>query len=399
MKFFTNIFTRSFIVIFILSVLVFTLASHRPTPAVGYDEARYAGYMNILHTYGIDGVRGMFQILVEKKDSTNPSPLRILNYFIGELSCYFTSDCGINNLVAVSLFSVVALTLVAFFLLFEWFTPLIAVLSSSLFIFSPLLLHLSGRALQDPLFALIIVSSILYYHRCWTRKNTSDSIILGILLFAGFLTKELMIFVYPCFVVVGIYYWKSTNAFPVKRIVAPLVLAPIVYLKIIIWIAGGADAFFSFYLSFSQQFSSVPYALNYHGPWFHYLVDFILVSPLTVLLAIVGMVIPEQNEKNKNGKNLALLYLLSGLVVFGALSLHNIRYLLFVDLFIRLFAVFGAVALLRRISNKRYFLFAMAFLVSCIIGIEIYQFVRIFVIFGTYDPVTSVLMQANGFGV
>ena len=397
-----NSLKKSLLGVFLLSAFVFISSSIMLSDISldGYDESFYGKYAAILHNQGIAGIRDLISAFPkEREDEAPPTPLRILFVAVGAASCSVLSTCGIENLALISFLSGIAVVLVSFLFFRKMFTPAIAFLSASLLAFSPLLLAQSGRALQDTFFTLIIIASMFFYHLLWTRKMAADSLIFGLLLLAGFLTKETMVFFYPCFVVVGLYYYRQkAHHTSLLKIISPLIITPILYFFIASTIAGGFREFFDYYLLWSKRVEQVLYVIQFqHGPWFRYLVDFTLVSPLTFLLGIIGTVIAIPDTKNASGRNIATLYLLSGLAVFSAFSVYNLRMMLFLEVFIRALAVIAVIELLNRIKNNQSRRIAAVFVCIFIIGAEISQFHRLFVVANVYDPVTVLLIQSDGF--
>jgi hypothetical protein len=367
----------------------------------GYDEGYYGTYIKTLNDKGVNGIREIIQDFPSQKATeAPPTPLRILFISAGAMTCHFLAVCGVENAGIISLLSGIAIVFVSFFLFRKLFTPEIALLSASLVAISPLVLALSARALQDTFFALIVVSCILSYHLCWTRKKIIDPILFGVLLFAGFLTKETMVFFYPCFLILGIYYYKQkTEHSSLKNIGLSLFFAPLAYCVTISWIAGGLWIFIDYYLLWSKRVMNVPYVLHYQqGAWFRYLVDFMLLSPLTFFLAIIGISIPVPDEKNSSGRKIAVLYFFSILAIFSLFSaVYNLRMVIFLDIFVRALAVLSIIGIISKIQKRFYKYIVGILLFLCIAIVEFSQFSQLFVISNIYDPVTKDLISANGF--
>jgi hypothetical protein len=394
---------RSFLFLLFLTLTVFIASGIALSNKNlnGYDEGYYGKYIKTLHSEGVVGIRDIIQKFPsEKATEAPPTPLRILFVSAGAVTCRFLVVCGVENAGIISLLSGIGLVFVSFFLFKKLFTQEVALLSASLVALSPLVLALSARALQDTFFTLIIIGCILLYHLCWTRKKIIDPILFGILLFAGFLTKETTIFFYPCFVVLGLYYYKQKTAHSsLKNIGLALFFAPLIYFIIISWIAGGMWAFIDYYLLWSKRVMNVPYVLHYQqGSWFRYLVDFTLLSPLTFFLAIIGISIPLPDEKNNAGRKIAVLYFFSILAIFSLFSaVYNLRMVIFLDVFVRALAVLGVVGIISKIQ-KKYYRYAVGILFFLLIAIvEFSQFSQLFVTANIYDPVTKDLISANGF--
>jgi len=417
----------AFILVMLIVAVFGTLKIFHQVQLGGYDENTYSFYMNAVNDYGIMAISSLSQTYYKVPENERPpSPLRAFFIFTGALTCQVFEACGLENLAMISLFSRIILILITFFWLSKLFDVKIAFSSAVLLLLSPVGLWSSERALQDSFFALLAIAAIISYHYCWKREKLSDPIIFGTILVAGFLTKESMFFFYPCFLVIGIYYWNQNKNFPWKKTAIPLILSPFLYLFIISMIVGSLGAVIAHYIFFQQGMDKIEYVVRFQfGPWYRPIIDWMLVSPLAFLLAVVGTIIPVSSEKINKGRNLMALYLISGLLVFGAFSIQNLRYVLFLDVFICVLAVIGALSLsekieavfhpyilrsigknektisffssLAKIKNRRYQTAIFLLILFIVVGTEILQFFKIFVVAGVYDPVTSTLMSALGF--
>jgi len=387
------------ILIFLIIAVFGTLKILHQVQLGGYDERTYNFYMNTVNTYGIGAISYLSETYYEvPKNERPPMPIRAFFIFTGALTCQIFGECGLKNLAMISLFSRILLILIVFFWLTRVFNEKIAFLSSVLLLLSPVGLWSAERALQDSFFTLIMIAGIIAYHYCWKSEKRLAPLIFGSILTAGFLTKESMVFLYPCFFVVGIYYWRENKTIDWRRTIAPLIVSPFVYLLIISSLVGSLSAVINQELFFMRGMNKIAYVTQFQlGPWYRPIIDWMLVSPIAFLLAVIGMVIPVSSEKTNKGRNLMSLYLISGLLVFGAFSIQNLRYVLFLDVFICTLAVIGALSLSEKMKNYRYQTIIFLSILLLVAGTEVLQFFKIFVVAGVYDPVTSALMSALGF--
>jgi len=387
------------VLIFLVAAVLGTLKVFHHVSLGGNDERTYAFYMNTVNNYGIGTVSSLSQAYYKVPDNQRPpTPLRVFFIFTGVLTCQISGTCGLQNLAMISFFSRIILILIAFFWLSKLFDPKIAFLSSVLLLISPAGLWSAERALQDSFFALLMVAAIIAYHYCWNGERPRMPLLFGMILVAGFLTKESMIFLYPCFFTSGIYYWRQNKTIPWRRILMPLISSPIIYLIIISILVGGLGAVIDHYVFFMKGMNKVEYVARFQlGPWYRPIIDWMLVSPVAFLLAVVGMVISVSSQKNTGGRNLMAIYLISGLLVFGTFSIQNLRYVLFLDVFICALAVIGALSLSEKMKNHRYQTAIFALILLLIASSDIIQFFKIFVVAKVYDPVTATIMTSLGF--
>ena len=134
------------------------------------------------------------------------------------------------------------------------------------------------------------------------------------------------------------------------------------------------------------------YAIAYsQGPWFRYLIDFLLLSPLTTLLAVAYYFGPAMEQRDRFlGRCTLLLFL-----VFSLLALKNVRYVSFFDILVRILAVLTLTSLshhpaLARVGERG--------VVLAILLLAAYDLSLFHVIFnggGVYEPVTATLAKVE----
>ena len=126
------------------------------------------------------------------------------------------------------------------------------------------------------------------------------------------------------------------------------------------------------------------------GPWYRYAIDFALVTPAIVALAIGGMFQLRRNDRAGWFMATFAILALIGLsfVKYGI----SLRYAAFCDIPLIWLAWSQVSALSKRTSIARPAIVTASMLVVlCAIGLN--QYVRIFVHGGLYDPITSQLVM------
>ncbi len=126
------------------------------------------------------------------------------------------------------------------------------------------------------------------------------------------------------------------------------------------------------------------------GPWYRYAIDFALVTPAIVALAIGGMFQLRSGDRAGWFMATFALLALTGLscVKYGI----SLRYAAFCDIPLIWLACTQVLFLSKRFSTARAAIFAASMLVTlCTIGLN--QYMRIFVRGGLYDPITSQLVM------
>jgi len=393
---------KASIIIVLLSAFIFrSLTFVKPLRLGGYDEHAYLLYTKTLGVNGVEGIRKITNNFYDdQRINLGPLPLRIFFIYTAMVSCKIWGGYNLRNLALVSYFSGILTVLMSLLFFRKIFGSQTALLASIFIIFSPLANALSGRALADSLFAFIIVLSFYFYHQYWNTGRIRNLFIFCGCVLAGLLTKESMVLTYFCYLASGVYYclngkekslWKSS--------VLGLAITSFLFFLIELWISGGIKNLFETYARYFEMQKYNIWAIKFHrGQWFRFILDYLLLSPAVLILAIVGALADIKNNQDEQGRNICLVYFLSGLVIFSLILTKNVRYVLFLDVFLRVFAVIGMFYLLKRINCSfkiRRFL-ALAFVLS-LLFFDGYQFVNIFSLHKVYDPITAELIKANGF--
>jgi len=388
----------SFLVVFALAV-AFRLATFGHPDLRGNDELSYLGHARIFGEQGLAGFRQSIQRATENPETlTGPPPFRILYFCAAWASCKLLSGYETRNLAWLSWAAGIGTVLVGYALFRKWFSPQTAFLGALLLITSPVATALSRRALQDGFFEFIVVLGVWVYHHCWTRQRPSNAVWFGLCILAGLLTKESMVLLLPCFGAAACLYAKQAGWRPLRGIGLAAILACAVYLLIMIGVSGGLEVYVRTYRAYADVFQHSDYVAQYQrGPWFRYLIDFLLVAPLTGVAAIIGAAHPAPKEETF-GQRLSSIYGLSILVLFTAVLTLNIRFVLVVDVFLRALAALAVSGLLARVNvdhrRRRYIVLG---LVGLLLATDIRQFQQLFVHAGVYDPFTLNLLGGNGF--
>jgi 4-amino-4-deoxy-L-arabinose transferase-like glycosyltransferase len=324
-----------------------------------------------------------------------PPPTRALYIAVAALGCQLVQPCSGRSIAMVSLVTGVAIVAVTLVMAGRMFGPAIGLASGLLVAVSPLELQLSRRALQDGFFALMVLVTLWAF---WERSRSSRrswDVLLGAALLAALLTKESAI-VLPVFLVGALAYppWlgmarERSSLSTLSAVVLPvpaavLVLLALIPLPLALRVLSGWQA---------GAWTNV-YAVAYsQGPWFRYLLDFVLLSPLVVIAAIGYYFLPGRPGEDRFLGRLTLL--LS--IVLSVLPLMNVRYVSFLDVLLRILAVLTVVALFGDPVAHRLRRVGLVVVVLLLLAAhDLWLFHTIFVQAKVYDPVTASLAQALG---
>ncbi|MGC3992505.1 MAG: hypothetical protein QM796_22950 [Chthoniobacteraceae bacterium] len=117
------------------------------------------------------------------------------------------------------------------------------------------------------------------------------------------------------------------------------------------------------------------------------------------LLAIMGMVVPAKGDGPRELKALALLYFLSGVLVFGLLPVRAVRVVLYLDVFLRALALLAILWMGRETARRTGIISSavVGVLLVITLGSDVWQFYTLFDVANVYDPTTFELIRGNGF--
>ncbi len=377
---------------------VYRLLSFGHVPLTGFDEHVYAFYSRTLSDGGVPALREAIAAWdTDPRLRSGPLPLRVAFVAVGSLGVRLAGGDGTVGIAAVSLLSGLALMLLGTGLAVRWLPRDAAIVAATLLGTSPLAAALSTRALQDTFVAALFAAVLLLLDRALVTRRSRDAAMLLPLLTVCFLAKESTLFMYPVFLVVyglrqGYHHRVVTSALALVFAAAPLLAV-----AVMAWVAGSFDRLWTVYAAYQRAQGEIPYALAYQqGPWFRYLVDFVLVAPAVCIAAAAG-IFGAGGGARAGTRALAPATLAVLLVVFTGLPLMNLRLVLFADVPLRMLAAAGIVDTARRLRpgcRERRLSIVGAALLLALLDIVAYQ--TLFAGGRTYDPVTAALVRSLG---
>lgn len=362
---------------------------------IGYDEALYRGYVNNLIQAGLlaypDYAEGYVRLQSSLPAAILP-PTRFLYIFSAYLWHQVTGAEALLALHHVSCaFSILLLFATTVFAvrLGGWKIGLgVAALMSC----SPLQIHMSQHALIDGVFAFWAMVCLWLLWENLRRPNYAPLLILyGLSLALLVLTKENAMFAF-----LGLLALLAANRWLRFGSITPAllgltVLGPLLGVVTLVFLCGGLDTFTATYLLLVAKASVLPYAIaTGDGPWYRYLVDLLLISPLIFLLAIGAISKLRLTEK-------APLYLLvfvvgTYLVMCNVRYGMNLRYATIWDMPLRYLAVLGVTDISRNFSARRNLFLIVS--IACLCAFDIRQYHLFFVQNDLYELVTGGLLRA-----
>src|ERR1041384_5697483 len=269
------------------------LAPLHPQPAwnkIGFDEGLYRQYVNALSKNGLtaypDIVEGYIDVQKKLHGSILP-PLRFLYIFTAYVWHSIFGTETLESLYQVAaLFSMLTLALATFF---AWRIrgPIWAVAIAALMAIAPTQLHMSQHALVDGFFTFWATLALWLFWENLRRPRNWRWLVAYIIALAFLITtKENSFFVWVALIVLLVANRWLEFGTVTRELVIATFLGPLLGVVVLIFLAGGIDMFIqSYQLSVGKNFALQYAILTGDGPWYRYLVDLMLVSPIVLILA------------------------------------------------------------------------------------------------------------------
>lgn len=369
-----------------------------PTPGfqgTGFDERLYRSYVNELIRTGVTAYPELAEHYIEIQTSLTTAilpPTRFLYIFGGYL---WHSIFGTEALQALhnvsSLFSILLLLLAAVFAGrlggLRMALPVAALMACA-----PTQIHMGQHALIDGFFAFWATLCLwLLWENLQNLGSVRWQVSLGTALALLVLAKENAFFAYLGLLVpLALNHWLNFGKIT-RGLLATMLLGPLAGLAILVNLCGSLSTTGHIYLLLVQKASVLPFAIaTGDGPWYRYLVDIMIVSPIVLLLAVGATFLLRRSDR-------APLYLL-GFVAGSYVVMSNVRYgmnLRYTNMWDFPLRYLATMAL----SNVSQFFgsrstLALGLLLLGLCGFELHQYFVFFVEHDLYELATSSLLKA-----
>src|SRR5207248_3599474 len=342
---------------------------------------------------GLGAYPGVVQAYIEaqkeKKGSILP-PVRFLFIFAGYVwhSIFGTETLeGLHQIASV--FSMLTLALATFF---AWRVrgPTWAIAIAALMGFAPTQLHMSQHALVDGFFTFWATLVLwLFWENLQAPRNwrwlAGYIIALALLV----LTKENSVFVWIALVALLIANRWLQFGTVTRELLIATILGPLLGVVILTLLAGGIGTLIQCYqLSVSKNFELRYAILTGDGPWYRYLVDLMLVSPIVLILAFGTLFRLDRTMKSEWFMSLfiAASYLIMCNLKYGM----NLRYANMWDFPLRLLAFSEIVWLASLVKQYRGAIIAGA--VGLLAAIDFHQYIVLAGRYPRFDLITHDLL-------
>ena len=362
---------------------------------VGVDEALYADYVKELGSKGLthypDIVLAYIERQVKLPGSVLP-PVRFLYIFAAYLwqSLFHTEVLESLRNVA-SFFSILTLAL-SIALAWRMGGPRWGFGIGALVAFAPTQIHMSQHALVDGFFTFWALLTLFMLWQNLQRPRHWGWLAGYLASFALLvLTKENSFFVWVAIVFILVASRWLQYGTVTRELLLATVIGPLLGVVVLVFLAGGVDVLKGTYRLLISKNYQLPYAIKTgDGPWYRYLIDLMLVSPIILLLAFCTIF---RLDRTKKPELFALIFIAGSYLVMCNLKYGmNLRYTNMWDVPLRVLAfsaLIGLVAPLQRYRNL-----ALIAALAGICAVEMRQYVILFVNYPLYELVSEGLLRA-----
>lgn len=361
---------------------------------IGYDEGLYRRYVNNLIESGLTSYPDFAESYVERQQKLPAAilpPTRFLYIFTAYLWHQATGEEALVALHRVSCLFSILLFFAAGAFAWRMAGPRIALAVLALMACAPTQIHMAQHALIDGFFAFWATLCLWFLWENLRQPNNARWLILYTASLALMvITKENAVFAYAgLLALIGANRWVRFGVVT-RPLLLVTIAGPFLGLVILIALCGSATTFINTYRLLVDKASVLPYAIaTGDGPWYRYLVDLLLASPLTFLLAW-GAIFRLKFE-NKQSLYLVAFMAATYLVMCNVRYGMNLRYTNMWDMPLRYLAV-TCLADVTRFFRRREIIMALAITFLC--AIDLRQYHIFFVQHNLYELVTAGLLRA-----
>jgi hypothetical protein len=257
---------------------------------------------------------------------------------------------------------------------------------------APIQIHFAQHALIDGVFTFWAVMCLWLL---WENLRHPDDgrwlAAFGVCLALMVLTKENSAFVFIGLAgLVAVNRWAGFGKVTPRLLLVGIV-GPLTGVSVLVALAGGIGPFVEIYHLLVSKAETLQYAImTGDGPWYRYLVDILLVSPVVLILAIGGVF--TQVRTNRVYVYLVAFVGFTYLIMCNVRYGMNLRYASIWDLPLRVMAAAQVTALSSRFGARQ--ALALTLGIVAISAYELRQYWTFFMNFPLYELVTEGLVRA-----
>lgn len=327
----------------------------------------------------------------------SPAPLRVSVLIPDALAVHWGGE-RYESLQRVSLAAFLALIVVAFLSVRHHPGATTAAALVLLLAASPLQLAMARRALSDSLNAALWTASLALCIEAMVAEWRRGWLLVALAFAATLLVKELNVIIVPVALALLAVDGGRRGRLPSAWALVGVAILPLTLsAAAIAAAAGGIQPAIDALRALTSQAGENTYGLQFgSGPWFRYVVDFLLVSPWTTLLYVVwlGLLVAERGDDRR-----LVAWALVPLLFVAAVSptLKFIRWALPLDVPIRLGAVLAVQRLVGDRPGRPWGTVRLAVVIAALVAVDLASFQTLFVAADIYDPSSPLLLWWRGF--
>lgn len=367
------------------------------------DEGYYRKYASCIAGKGMSVFPEFARAYIDNPDeSLNPAPVRVGHMLMTGLWFRLFP----NTFVWLARFSWLCFAIflvVSYVFARRHFGADMSCLLLALWACSPLFMGMGRRALSDMHGNLSCGLSVWLLLEFFTKRSRIVYVCLIVSFAYAVLVRESAVFLIP----VAVITWMINrhvygNSMPVRYIAGIVVGPPVIICATYAAVFGMRNgvqlvgAVINTHFNIAEQTSW--YAINYcAGPWYRYIIDFMLLSPVTVLLFLGYLGHKILMRRMEWREAFFMVYFAVFFILLGNLKYGKVvRFVINLDMVVSLFAVVFLLDFFRNKRVERQWLWAWT-VVVVIFFFNYCSFTNIFCIRGVYDPISAALLSARGF--
>jgi len=375
-----------------------SLAAIHPEPGyriIGFDENLYEQYVLNLDAIGLGAYPDLAEHYVVEQTRSSDTvlpPTRVLYICSGYLWHRATSMEARASLKVISSLFSMGLLIVSTVFGIRAGGRRIGTTVCGLMAFAPTQVHMSQHALIDGVFAFWAVTCLWLLWENLQRPNDWRLLFaLGSGLALMVLTKENAFFAYVALcAVIAVCFWQQYGQIT-RMLLATMFIGPLVGVVILVNLCGSLGTTIQIYQLLVTKASVFPYAIKTgDGPWYRYLIDLLIVSPIVLILALGALFLVRRSDKIPIYliTFVAASYVLMANVRYGM----NLRYANMWDMPLRFLSGFCLTNVSDRFGTTSRWLFPTLVALLCLF--EWNQYLVFFVQHNLYELVTAALLRA-----
>jgi 4-amino-4-deoxy-L-arabinose transferase-like glycosyltransferase len=400
----SKLFDLVIVCLVLFSVLsVYITIPHENNFAKFSDEGYYFKFAKFILEKGIIQFPFLIKRYVEEEElHLFPTPSRFGHIL---LTAFWFKIFGISfvSLAKFSFFCYILFLIVCFYFSKKYFGKDIAYFFTLLLSTSPLIMAMGRRALIDSSTNLFWGLSVWLFFDFLIQRKKVQYFLFLLFYFVSLTIKESSVLLWIFFIIFFfiykyVYKQEISNNYLYGIIFFPFILLSCSYF----FLFGGLNNTVSLIRTvIAHHFGSHPpseYALLFcTGPWYKYIIDYLLLTPITMILSIGYFFHTLSSKKFEYKVTFFMTYFV---IIFTVLSnlryTKVVRFIINLDMVINLFSVLMLYELFK-LKNRSYVAYFV--LISCIIifFINHFNFMEIFIYHQIYDPVSYWLLKVKRF--